>query len=222
MSTTTNNQIAAVLEKIKKLRRLAASSHSEHEAQVALLRAQELLATHGLHVVEADDPLAEEEELPVHMRIEIDGRRMSRWQGGLAVVIAENFRCICYQSGMSIVFLGLPTDAEAAQQAYLGAAGAVQELTKKYLKQVGAARGRAKSVGNNYRWGFINGLKQAFAEQVNREGWGLVLAVPAIVKQDPIVRQLRSTSKTRIRPDGAARAAGEAAGRAYGSGRALQ
>ena len=212
------SETQALLERIKKLQRLAASSHSEHEAQTALLRVQELMAKHNIAIGEVQDPFAEEEEEVVNVSLAQGERRMSSWKGRLAVVIAENFRCIVYKCGVNLHFVGLVTDVEACKGAFQAASEACDNLGRRYV----AKHGGGKVAGSNYRSGFVLGLGDAFKAQAERHNWALVLAVPAVVKRSPLIPKLSSGGRSSYKADFAAREAGRQAGQSYGGRRALE
>jgi hypothetical protein len=138
MSATKQERI---LEKVKNmLNTTSEKGATEQEAQNALLNAQRLLAKHGLSMEDVE-AVADEEQRKVEVDENYtDAVRTEWWQGRMAKVIADNFKCFYYMSKLyggkqRIVFVGAKEDAEVAKMVYLFASSVLPHLAKKYLKE---------------------------------------------------------------------------------------
>lgn len=76
-----------IANKIQKLLNLANNNPSSEEAQAALLKAQQLMAEHNIHVE------ASVEIKPELTKEFVQGGHNCQWQRLLAKLIADNFRC---------------------------------------------------------------------------------------------------------------------------------
>ena len=102
-----------IRSRIKKLLSRAESNYSA-EAEQALLKAQQLMMEHGINKadIEQEDVQTVVEKKAYHSQVTL-------WQGGLAEVIASNFRCIsiwnfeCHAGKQKRVmtFIGFEEDA---------------------------------------------------------------------------------------------------------------
>lgn len=150
---------AEVLEKIKKLLRLA-QSDNPNEAALAAAKAQELMDRHQIQAAMLDEKGAEEpDEDIVHFSDRDDalddlGGRRAVWKGSLASTISEHNACVAYYSGSRIVMVGRPTDVAAVRYLYVYAVKAIEDLVKKQ----GAGHGRTWY--NNYRQGCVKAISE--------------------------------------------------------------
>lgn len=185
----TVNESEATKAKIAKVLALLEGAKTEGEAQAASLALQRLLAKSGLTV---DEVLAEqsgndEEVVETSCKAGSSGN----WKINLAVVIAENYRCDTYYrtlgSKKTVVFVGLEEDAAVASGCFYATVKAAERCFKAYCKQEREKHpnlntGRA-AFRNGYYFGFVQGLGEAYAEQVaSDESMAIVLQTPAIVK----------------------------------------
>src|SRR3989344_581271 len=96
------SELQHVLAKVHKLRRLAASSTSVHEAETAAVQADALLQKYrfGEADMEAADP---SRAAPVGEAVlsHIAGARMPRWKEALGGVLAKHYGCGIYRSSRS-------------------------------------------------------------------------------------------------------------------------
>lgn len=182
------------INKIKKLLALA-SSPNEHEAQSALLKAQELLAKHNLSMsdIEVEEQAVEQ---VVNAKVDASFSKM-RWRLYLAVIIADNFRCYCWGNtsaskgyGVGVTFLGKESDVEVCKTMYIYAKKFVESNIRRMQRELNSQGYKSTGVGNSYGTGFCTGLKKQFDKQkeVHQE-WGLVL-----VKPDDVVKAYNELS----------------------------
>lgn len=177
-----------VLARVQKLLALANGDANENESQSAMLQAQRLLATNNLSMddVTINDKVDKEVQ-------EMDGTEWTRipwWQKELSHTVAENFRCYVFMKSWKgkrkMVFLGTKEDTEVAVEVYKFAIEDIKYQARQYLRKrnIKGTRAMSNAVKNDYIGGYLQGLKAKFQEQVNKEGWGLVL-----VKDDAVVKK---------------------------------
>jgi len=169
-----NNKL---IVKIQKLLALSESSN-KHEAELCMLKAQELLAKHKLSLKEI------KEHKIFNSAIKEKRTRVTftkaKWKAELAQLIADNFGCYRFfktRRTNTIVFFGRQEDVAVCNIVldyaidYINSA--VRRLRYRY-RQKGYSS--TKGLENDYAMGFINGMRAKFEEQkrANQE-WGLVL-----------------------------------------------
>lgn len=171
------------IDKIRKLLALA-SSPNEHEAQSALLKAQELLAKHNLSM--SDIGNIEQEEEVVEFTIDAPFSKM-KWRYLLASVIADNFRCYCWgvkdraSNGYckKVTFLGKESDVEVCKTMYTYARKFIESNIRRMQRELNSQGYNSKGVASSYGIGFCRGLEKQFEEQLKaHQEWGLVLSKP--------------------------------------------
>jgi hypothetical protein len=177
-----------VMSKIRKALALANDSANDHECETALLMAQRLMVKHGIELSEVES-IAEEESKEVVEQNITDRGRTPYWKKALATVIADNFRCYNFNrvgGGKSrIVFLGVKQDVELAKELFDFAVNVLETSVKRYLKQLRKERGELDNptgIRNDYIIGFIHGLRQKLADQVEE-----LCLTPMLVKDDALV-----------------------------------
>lgn len=177
-----------VLEKVRKALNLAdpTKNNSPEEAQAAMLMAQKLMAKYGIEMSEVEFKEAPEKEAV--LADVMFTKRYVWWYGEVARVIANNFRCRVllgtYKKVVkSIQFVGLKDDVATAREVLKYAIVAIQYHADKFARRQHAKGIPMAGLRDEFARGFIKGLSEAFAEQVNKEGWGLILARDALVDQ---------------------------------------
>lgn len=206
-----------ILHKVKALLNLAQNGGDVegHEAQSALLKAQRLMAENDINEVELGDSLGSTltKEILDHYATEFE--KLSWWKKSLGRVIAQNFRCYSYLNKCKgytrLAFMGLKEDTEIAIIAFSFAIdsirGGANQFMKAYRKDYRLQHGhhpeisQQRGVRTNYVEGWISGLESQYNEQVNKEGWGLVLAKDDLVIQtykDMDLKRGKSAQYTRV------------------------
>ncbi len=199
-----NNRIK---ERIGKLLKIAESSPYPAEVEAALLKAQELMAINGLS--EGDINPSERGDV-VEKEIDLGGRA-ERWKKYLAVVLAENFRCMIYGSrrikygdgeGSFAVFysvlviLGRRDDVDIVFDAFCRCIVAATRFALEYREKT---KFRWQTVRSSYLTGFVRGLEDRFEEQkrANPE-WGLALVRDPEVEFAYEALDLRKAAASRV------------------------
>ena len=168
---------ASVRDKVRKLLALAESDF-EHEAESAMLKAQELMALHGLSV-ESIESFDREPVREVGTERVGEAGRLSFWKKQLAVLIAENFRCHVYtdaedQGGTVVRYftmIGLTEDVAIAAEVLDFALLYAQSSWNRFRSRIRTpSRFATNRVKEDYYAGFISGLREKFAEQVSEKG----------------------------------------------------
>ncbi|AET68811.1 Protein of unknown function (DUF2786) [Desulfosporosinus orientis DSM 765] len=187
-----------VLHKIRALLNLARNGGDpqSNEAQSALLMAQRVMAEYGINEIEVSDSVINQsKEILDDYATEFE--KLSWWKKKLGKVIAQNFRCYSYLNKCNgytrLAFMGLRQDAEIAIMAFSfatdhirsGADRFMKAYRKEYISEFGLrpSISQQRGVRNNYVEGWISGLESQYDEQVNKEGWGLVLVKDELVNQ---------------------------------------
>ncbi len=193
-----------VITKIQKVLALATNNPSIEEGQTAMLLAQKMMLENNISVSEVEEKIKPKEV--VDQSVE-ESTRSLWWHQHLAVIIANNFKCGTYISrkrnlGMtSIKFVGLKNDHETAKQVYLYAVQVISYNCKKYVLQ-NSDRISNKGIKNQYILGFLDGLKDKFAEQVKNNSWGLVIVKDPIVDSALKNLHLKSGGRRNITTNG--------------------
>jgi hypothetical protein len=176
-----------LLAKIHNLFKLAEGNSNSNEAQNAMLKAQQLMAQNGIAQSEVHQVLKPKEVLTENIT---DVGRLSWWKKSLGMIIAKNFRCEMYihkirNKGGLIVFLGLKDDVQLAKMVYNFATLAIENDTINFIKQY-KKQYVVYNVGikNDYLLGWVKGLESKYKEQVNQNGWGLILVKDPLVQQE--------------------------------------
>ncbi len=169
--------------KIRNLLALA-QSPNENEAKAALLKARELMAKHKLTETELGAP---ENQRVRNILTEITcSKRRDPWIVGLSAVIAENYCCKgyrLYQKGRQtqiVGFIGLEDDVEICIAIFRYAVDcALSEIERVKRENALYPARYVKSLCDSYGYGFVSGVKKAFARQgEEHRDWGLVLVMP--------------------------------------------
>jgi Protein of unknown function (DUF2786) len=189
-------KMESVIKKIQKALALANDNKKNpEESETAMLMAQKLMAKYQLSMNDVE--VADDSK----QAIEGDGTdytRLQWWMKIVANIIADNFKCYCYlrtsNKKSKIIFLGLEHDVEICKMVYKFALSSIKYQADNYIRRSGVNGDRAYTVAvkNDYIAGYIQGLKDKFKEQVNKEEWGLVLVKDALVEQKFNELKLRS------------------------------
>lgn len=165
-----------IVEKIQKLLALSESSN-EHEAQISMLKAQELLAKHKLSLKEVKE--FKVFNSAIKEKISTVSFTKAKWKSHLAELIADNFGCYHYfktKGTHKIAFFGREEDINVCNIVLEYAVDCINSAVKRLRYQYSKYGYSTKGLENDYALGFIAGLKKKFDEQkkANQE-WGLVL-----------------------------------------------
>lgn len=166
-----------ILEKIKNLLDLANNNPNEHEAMAAALKAQQLMAKHGIDASAIDvDEVKDEIYHAVYS--DTGKHEMKKWRQSLCVVVARNFRCEVYMSGSSVIFYGYKKDAEVALEVFRFLYNAGNKLALKCYNMAKKNGGNTRGLMNTYLMGFVAGIREALDKQC----MALMIVTPQEVK----------------------------------------
>ena len=177
-----NEMEQSVVEKVRKLIALS-QSDNKHEAESALLKAQELLAKHNLKLSEIED------DKPKNVKEEKTGVSFTKgkWKSKLARVIVDNFKCDMYFKTYrkhTIIFLGLEEDVAICKIMLEYAIEIIKKEVAKIAREYRKNGYSAKGIENDFALGFASGLAAKFEEQkAKNQEWGLVLVKPKEVQE---------------------------------------
>lgn len=163
-----------LVEKVKKLLKLAGNNPSQEEANAAYAKAQELIASHNLYIGSTEDK-KEQIILAPATHSNNEGYRVR-----LAHIIGKNFRCKPIMNGLQVNFLGYETDVNVCIQiynhAYKVSHNQAIRLKKEYKKNGLSIKG----VANSYYHGFMNGIQEVLDAQCR----ALAIVVPDEVNKE--------------------------------------
>jgi hypothetical protein len=175
--------------KIKKIQGLLAKSFnnpSEEEAKTALLLAQKLMVKWG---IDADEVNKDKEKKKEKIVREIYNSQSVRaeWKVVLASLIARNFRCKMYFLGVEkpyIVFLGVAADAKICLEVFSQTLDFMMKGRDRCYLKMRLANKATKGTKGDYVKGFLAGLADAFKNQIDEQGWGLIIAPSPEVQKE--------------------------------------
>lgn len=171
-----------VVEKIKKLLALSESSN-ENEAQISLLKAQELLAKYKLSLKEVKEFKIYNSS--IKEKVSTVSFTKAKWKSELAQLIADNFGCYHFfkTRGTNVItFFGREEDIIVCNIVLEYAVDCINNTVKKLRYQYSKEGYSTKGLENDYALGFIEGLNNKFEEQKRKnQEWGLVLVKDAEV-----------------------------------------
>lgn len=174
-----------IIEKVSKLLTRAENNPFAGEAQACMLKAQALMVEYNLSMDDITGCTGSKEVVEGDLT---GYGRQAWWKQSLSVIIARNFRCKSLKQAnhaaqSKLFLLGLKEDVEIARSVFEFAVEAIHFHSGQYLKEVRKKGIPTRGIKNTYILGFITGLKDQFAEQVNKNEWGLVLVVDPVVTE---------------------------------------
>lgn len=165
-----------IIEKIHKLLALSESSNS-HEAELAMLKAQQLIMKHKLSLREV------KEFKIINSAIKETITKITftkaKWKANLAQLIADNFSCYLFfktRQTNTITFFGREEDVTVCNIILEYAIDCINSVVTRLRYQRTKGGYSTKGLENDYALGFVVGLEQKFEDQKkNNQEWGLVL-----------------------------------------------
>lgn len=197
------DDIEKIADKVKKLLALAGNNSSQAEAEQAMLAAQKLLAAHGMEMADVERAQPKSDIISDVSKLHV---RMPWWHRALARVICDNFKCAFLHNfdrdrdgkliGTNIKFFGHPQDVQICKTVYQYAIIQTEYLVRLFVKRYRKLYPHysGAEVKNTWLQGFISGLKDKFREQVEANGWGLVVLADALTVK---AKDAEVTGKTR-------------------------
>jgi len=163
--------------------------------------------------------LVEEKEDNVSKILIDESQRVVWWKGTLAMIIADNFRCVAYKSRSGIHLIGLEEDIAIATEVYNYAVRIIDVQSKKFAKNHSYLAGTATQIKNDFITGFLNGLRDKFKEQVKSQNYGLVLIKSNAVIKAVEEMKFRKAQRSKVSMGGdiSARQAGYQQGKNFGN-----
>lgn len=224
--------MSSVLDKVRKLLRLAESPNA-NEAAAAAAKAQNLIDEHNLSaaLLSLDEGQSDDDEDIEDFNAKgapLDSQPvLHRWRLSLASAVTRANGCRVYITGGSIAIVGRPSDAETSRYLFAYLAHEVERLCEK------DGRGCGRTWRNNYRLGVVDTISQKlhaehkkFVEEKRKlagSTQALVRVNQAIAKVEKRGEDVSAWMKKNLRLyagsgsssryDGSAREAGRRAGR---------
>ena len=163
-----------LVEKVKKLLKLAGNNPSQEEANAAYAKAQELIAAHNLYIGSTEDE-KEQIILAPATHSNNEGYRVR-----LAHIIGKNFRCKPIMNGLQVNFLGYETDVNVCVQVYNHAYKVSHNQAIRLKKEYKKNGLSIKGVANSYYHGFMHGIQKVLDAQCR----ALAIVVPDEVNKE--------------------------------------
>lgn len=167
---------ARILEKVKALlAKTTENGATDAEAQSAFLKAQELLAKHGLSMEDAESLKQQKEAIK-----QANGRTRGnkKYRVPLCNAVAKAFRCEVFLQNFGfdtvVMFLGRETDVAVCREVFNSAYEFISKESDRQYEKAYAETGSGKGVRMAYAIGFITGLTQAF----NKQSVALMIVTP--------------------------------------------
>lgn len=165
-----------IVQRVQKLLALSESSN-EHEARLAMLKAQEILVKHKLSLKEVKE--FKMSNSAIKKKASTVSFTKARWKAQLASLIADNFGCYCYLKTRHthfVIFFGREEDVTVCNIVLEYAVDCINSSVRKLRYKYSRLGHSTKGLENDYAMGFINGLNKAFEKQKRtNEKWALVL-----------------------------------------------
>lgn len=152
-----------IISTIKKVLELSKNNTSEHEAEAAAAKAQELLAKYHIEMVDIEGIDTDSVEEITEFSVDVPSKK---WKYRLARIVADNFRCKHYYMGKKVVvFYGHQTDAQVAVETfkYLFRLGNI--LAGRKVDEVFNETGTSAGIYNSFVKGFCDGVEDVLAKQ---------------------------------------------------------
>lgn len=170
-----------IMEKIKKVLALSKNNPSEEEAAAALLMAQKMMVEHNLTMEEVEG--TEEEKAEAVANYSVTSGSNTSWKIQLAKIICDNFKTEVLKAGPGFCFIGMEDEVQLTISLFNLASDIMDKGMKKVRRNARKAGLNTSGIAGDYAAGFLDGLKAKFDEQVQKEGWGLILVKPDAVTQ---------------------------------------
>ena len=215
-----------IMEKIKKMLALSKNNPSSEEAATALLMAQKLMVKYNLTMEEVEDQPEEAKEAKADYSVCTGAN--TAWKVRLAKILGNNFRTEVLKCGTGFCFIGMEQEVQLTISLFNLATDIIDKGMKKVRRDARKKGYTTNGLAGDYVSGFLKGLQDKFAEQVEKEGWGLVLVKPeAVVKKtealtDPKAKPATVSDKLGRRGNWDAFQAGYQAGKNLNSQKQLQ
>lgn len=210
-----------ILDKVRKLLKLAGNNPNAEEAALAAAKAQELILRHKLDMASIDVEAEAQEPVQgmfAHDPLEESLAGGKTWRGRLAVILCRQNACCPVKVGQSLRIIGTASNVATVRYLYAYVVLEIERLMRQWVLECGGRVG--KTPRNNFRTGAVSGVAERFKElerKVRHEYAGTM----ALVRVDQEAQRLAAfveTQKLRngARPHQQYDARGYEAGRAAG------
>jgi len=146
-----------VIDRARKLLALG-QSENEHEAALAVSRAQALLEEHDIAMADLGGDPTEEPMVQESYRT-AEGNRATMWRVWLVQALAEANGCAVYRSGAVVFVCGR---RDHAQRVLVLAAAVAAEVDR---FGVAASRGQGRAFGDSFRKGAVQEIRRMLAAE---------------------------------------------------------
>ena len=178
-----------VVSLVKKLLSLADSKVNEHEAKVAAMKAQELIAKYNIVISDEDEEANEIETVDVEV---VPGKK---WKINLSVLVANNFRCKCFWVGRKrCCFYGYKNDAEVAKEVFSFLFKQGNKCANNLVYKYKVTKGYTEGVYKSFIYGYLVGLEQSLGE--NSKALMLTVSDAVAKGYDEMMKESNPDSKS--------------------------
>ncbi len=161
------------VELIKQLLSLSKSKVNAHEAQVAALKAQQIMAKYNISLTDVE---TEEQSETIEAATPIETGAGRKWKYTLAAIVASNFKCKVFgiKENNTICFYGYSSDTQVAAEVFKFLFKHGDKMAAKEVREIKKKGRDSHGVYNTYLCGFCHGLQSALDAQCK----ALQLVVP--------------------------------------------
>lgn len=154
-----------IMDRVRKLLRMADDTSSPHEAAIAATRASKLMAKHNIasSAVRLEQGVSATDINPVHASRQFS--RVPRWFAALIVPVAELHDCharyVPGRPGKRVEFLGVDQDAQVCAYVFDYLIAQIDMLAQRYKDRF---PGATRAALNDYRKGCAAGILEVLAK----------------------------------------------------------
>lgn len=166
-----------IVDKIEKL--LAKGNGSgvtEAESQSFILMAQKLMAKYNIDQAELGN--TDNEEVIVDKTC---SGSYSPWRSSLMSIITKNFRTRYLVCGKQFFVVGTVQDVQITVSIFNYVSTYLDKKMYNLRRKYRAKGFDTEGISGDYCMGFLSGLRDQLDDQVNKEGWGLIIVTPTAV-----------------------------------------
>jgi len=145
------------LQRVKKLLALS-QSDNEHEAALAMGRAQALMERFKIETATLDEPDTPDEPIEV-WDDPLDNESRSTWKGRLGITLSRANGCTTYKSGRSQIITGRASNVQTVRYLYRYCVRSIDSLA------LANGRGNGRTWINNYRLGCVQAIGDAIRDE---------------------------------------------------------
>lgn len=173
------------LRKVSALLAIVEDHSNDHECQIALLKAREMMSKYEIQISQVSEFSSKENVQEISTGVDFTAR-YTMWKLALARMMSKYHRCMILMSGKYrkstrvISFVGEGADAELLSKIYSKVVQFINAHIWSLHESLSFETARVRYIhGDSYAKGFIDGLEQQYIEQNKRDpGMALMVITP--------------------------------------------